>query len=85
MGSSWASGIVTLAGQPNLNGRNQESSAEAIHAYEAIALYGRAASDAFKHALSAPLEVRYYLLYCATNATTFSSTRKESFLVEMLW
>lgn len=40
MGSSWASGIVTLQGQPNRNGRNQESSAEAINAYEAIALYG---------------------------------------------
>jgi len=40
LGSSWASGIATLGGQPYPNGRNQESSSEAIHAYEAIALYG---------------------------------------------
>ena len=40
LGSSWASGIATLGGAPYLNGRNQESSSEAIHAYEAIALYG---------------------------------------------
>lgn len=31
---------MTTQGQPNRNGRNQESSAEAINAYEAIALYG---------------------------------------------
>jgi endoglucanase Acf2 len=35
-GSSWASGIAVSP----LNGRNQESSSEAIAAYEAIALYG---------------------------------------------
>ena len=40
LGSSWASGIATLGGAPYINGRNQESSSEAIHAYEAIALYG---------------------------------------------
>ena len=40
LGSSWASGIATLGGQPYPNGRNQESSSEAIHAYEGIALYG---------------------------------------------
>ena len=40
LGSSWASGIATLGGQPYPNGRNQESSSESIHAYEGIALYG---------------------------------------------
>ena len=40
IGSSWASGIATLGGQPYPNGRNQESSSEAIHAYEGVALYG---------------------------------------------
>lgn len=35
-GHSWASGIATA---PH-NGRNQESSSEAIMAYEAVALYG---------------------------------------------
>mmetsp|Transcript_27019 Transcript_27019/g.45940 ORF Transcript_27019/g.45940 Transcript_27019/m.45940 type:complete len:1169 (-) Transcript_27019:103-3609(-) len=40
LGSSWASGIATLGGQPYPNGRNQESSSESIHGYEAIALYG---------------------------------------------
>lgn len=34
-------------GDPYPNGRNQESSAEAIAAYEAVALYGLAASSAF--------------------------------------
>lgn len=37
-GNSWASGIARLY----INGKNQESSSEAIAAYEAIALYGRA-------------------------------------------
>jgi endo-1,3(4)-beta-glucanase len=36
-GSSWASGIAVSP----LNGRNQESSSEAIAAYEAVALYGK--------------------------------------------
>jgi endoglucanase Acf2 len=35
-GNSWANGIATIY----LNGKNQESSSEAIAAYEAIALYG---------------------------------------------
>ncbi len=47
LGSSWASGIVTFANQPYPNGRNQESSSEAIAAYEAVALYGRAAAEVF--------------------------------------
>lgn len=37
-GHSWASGI---ARPPYTNGRNQESSSEAIAAYEAIGLYGQ--------------------------------------------
>jgi len=37
-GSSWASGIPI---PPYLNGKNQESSAEAIAAYEAVALFGK--------------------------------------------
>jgi endoglucanase Acf2 len=36
-GSSWASGVPL---PPFLNGKNQESSSEAIAAYEAVALYG---------------------------------------------
>lgn len=35
-GSSWASGIAVSP----LNGRNQESSSEAIAGYESVALYG---------------------------------------------
>ena len=38
-GSSWASGVLL---PPYLNGKNQESSSEAIAAYEAVSLYGRA-------------------------------------------
>lgn len=37
-GSSWASGIPL---PPYLNGKNQESSSEAIAAYEAVALFGK--------------------------------------------
>ncbi|GMI40347.1 hypothetical protein TeGR_g9517 [Tetraparma gracilis] len=40
LGSSWASGIGLINGGPYPNGRNQESSSEAIAAYEAVALYG---------------------------------------------
>ena len=40
LGSSWASGIGLINGGPYPNGRNQESSSEAIAAYEAMALYG---------------------------------------------
>ena len=39
LGSSWASGIVSAEESPH--GRNQESSSEAIAAYEAVALYGQ--------------------------------------------
>ena len=36
-GNSWASGVVI---PPLLNGRNQESSSEAIAAYEGVGLFG---------------------------------------------
>lgn len=37
-GFSWASGV---ANPPYLNGKNQESSSEAIAAYESVAVYGQ--------------------------------------------
>jgi len=46
LGSSWASGIVSAENSPH--GRNEESSSEAIAAYEAIALYGSVMMDVFK-------------------------------------
>jgi len=45
LGSSWASGIVSAENSPH--GRNEESSSEAISAYEAVALFGSAMVDAF--------------------------------------
>jgi len=45
LGSSWASGIVSAENSPH--GRNEESSSEAIAAYEAIALYGTVMVDVF--------------------------------------
>jgi endoglucanase Acf2 len=42
-GHSWASGIS----RPYLNGKNQESSSEAIAAYESVALYGKVMSEVF--------------------------------------
>jgi hypothetical protein len=50
MGFCHVSSILTLviySGDPYPNGRNQESSAEAIAAYEAVALYGLGASSVF--------------------------------------
>lgn len=38
---SWASGVVFANNEPYLNGRNEESSSEAVAAYEAIALFGK--------------------------------------------
>jgi len=49
LGSSWASGIATLGGNPYSNGRNQESSSEAIAAYEAIGMYGSIMVDVWKN------------------------------------
>ena len=40
LGSSWASGIVSAENSPH--GRDQESSSEAIAAYEGVALFGAA-------------------------------------------
>ncbi len=48
LGFSWASGVVTIQGKPYPNGRNQESSSEAIAAYEAVALYGGVMADIFE-------------------------------------
>eukprot|EP00587_Corethron_hystrix_P001636 CAMPEP_0113312364 /NCGR_PEP_ID=MMETSP0010_2-20120614/9229_1 /TAXON_ID=216773 ORGANISM="Corethron hystrix, Strain 308" /NCGR_SAMPLE_ID=MMETSP0010_2 /ASSEMBLY_ACC=CAM_ASM_000155 /LENGTH=1212 /DNA_ID=CAMNT_0000168185 /DNA_START=643 /DNA_END=4278 /DNA_ORIENTATION=- /assembly_acc=CAM_ASM_000155 len=48
LGLSFASGIATLGGQPYFNGRNQESSSEAIAAYEAMALYGNVMMECWK-------------------------------------
>jgi len=47
LGNSWASGIATNGGRPYMNGRNQESSSEAIAAYEAVAMYGAVMVDAW--------------------------------------
>lgn len=44
-GSSWASGVPR---PPYLNGKNQESSSEAIAAYESVALYGQVMSEVWK-------------------------------------
>ena len=49
LGFSWASGIVTALGLPYPNGQNQESSSEAISAYEAVALYGKQMELIFKY------------------------------------
>lgn len=43
LGSSWASGIVSAENSPH--GRDQESSSEAIAAYEAMALFGQVMTD----------------------------------------
>ncbi|CAJ1946260.1 unnamed protein product [Cylindrotheca closterium] len=45
-GHSWANGISVSF----MNGMNQESSSEAIHAYEAVALFGKTLYDAFQDA-----------------------------------
>ena len=56
MGFSWASGIVTINGKPYPNGRNQESSSEAISAYEAVALYGDVLSTLYSTESTIPYE-----------------------------
>ena len=45
LGSSWASGLVSAENSPH--GRNEESSSEAIAAYEAVALYGSVMVELF--------------------------------------
>jgi len=47
LGNSWASGIALFGGRPYLNGRNQESSSEAIAAYEGIAMFGSVMMKSF--------------------------------------
>jgi endo-1,3(4)-beta-glucanase len=47
LGFSWASGIVTIQGGPYPNGRNQESSSEAVAAYESVALFGQTFAELF--------------------------------------
>mmetsp|Transcript_19302 Transcript_19302/g.47724 ORF Transcript_19302/g.47724 Transcript_19302/m.47724 type:complete len:898 (+) Transcript_19302:60-2753(+) len=54
MGSSWASGIVS--GENSPHGRNQESSSEAIAAYESMALFGHVMTDIFQEQDPARLE-----------------------------
>ena len=46
LGNSWAAGLMSMELSPH--GREQESSSEAIAAYEGIALFGAAMMDAFK-------------------------------------
>ena len=53
LGSSWASGIGLINGGPYPNGRNQESSSEAIAAYESVALYGTAMYKVWGEGVSA--------------------------------
>lgn len=52
LGNSWASGIALFGGRPYSNGRNQESSSEAIAAYEGIAMFGSVMTKAFKNGKS---------------------------------
>ncbi|KAL3940620.1 MAG: hypothetical protein SGBAC_004876 [Bacillariaceae sp.] len=54
MGSSWASGIVS--GENSPHGRNEESSSEAIAAYESMALFGHVMTDIMKEKDPARLE-----------------------------
>ena len=54
LGSSWASGIVSAENSPH--GRNEESSSEAIAAYEAVALYGKVMEDIFTKKSSSAVE-----------------------------
>ena len=49
LGSSWASGIVSAENSPH--GRNEESSSEAISAYEGVTLFGSAMVNAFEEVL----------------------------------
>lgn len=54
LGSSWASGIVSAETSPH--GRDEESSSEAIAAYEAMTLYGSVMADTFAKSKSSKLE-----------------------------
>lgn len=52
LGNSWASGIALFGSRPYLNGRNQESSSEAIAAYEGVAMFGSVMMKAFGNGVS---------------------------------
>ena len=67
LGSSWASGLGLINGGPYPNGRNQESSSEAIAAYEAVALFGSTMYYGFSSAASTEAD--------NTNAATAASVR----------
>jgi endo-1,3(4)-beta-glucanase len=54
MGSSWASGIISAENSPH--GRNEESSSEAIAAYESMALFGHVMTNIMEHGDSSRLE-----------------------------
>ena len=47
LGNSWASGIALFGARPYRNGRNQESSSEAIAAYEGVAMFGSVLMKAY--------------------------------------
>ena len=47
LGSSWASGLCLIGGMPNTNGRDQESSSEAINAGEAVGLFGKVFAEIY--------------------------------------
>jgi endo-1,3(4)-beta-glucanase len=51
-GHSWASGIALAGAKPFFNGRNQESTSEAVNFYYAAALWARATADAALATLS---------------------------------
>lgn len=54
LGSSWASGIVSAETSPH--GRDEESSSEAIAAYEAVTLFGTVMADHFAKTKNAKLK-----------------------------
>ena len=87
---SWASGIALAGGAPYRNGRNQESSSEAIHAYYGVALLGTALGEvelaSFGRALLA-MEVvaakTYY--HAARRPDIYPPAMVSNGMVGMLW
>jgi len=63
LGFSWAKGIDTLGGSPYPNGCNEESSSEAINAYEAVSLYGAVLASIFEESFN-PQEMEFYETAC---------------------
>jgi endo-1,3(4)-beta-glucanase len=76
LGSSWASGIVSAENSPH--GRNEESSSEAISAYEAVSLFGSAMVDAFLSASSSSDPDGALLAFSKTTATTSTAASASS-------